>query len=215
MLASIAAILMLLLFGGFAFLNHDWRDDGAGVASEEQSSTPAPAPPPAPKAESAEEALAPVIATPSTAAPIPEPVPVPVPAPSKSLCPSGSVDFSVYASSLVPLYGADGAISGYGAAAVVTAANNTSVAVRIESQVGAWGLDAAGNRVVPVATDWGMPTSNVLPRTQVSASGQNRFVTPEQGALVTRWVSNAMGYVTVNWLDVQPIDCPARPTVTG
>ena len=168
-------------------------------------------------------------ATPTPAPPAPEPVAAPAPAPAPApvtalapapaqpaapACPTGSVDFAVYHADLTPLHAVDGSISGYGATVVVTAANRTTEPVYIRYGSGAWGVDAAGNHIIPVAADWSA-AGTINPRTQVGATGQNRFVTVEQAAAVTSWTSSATGYAVVEWLTAPPAGCAARPVVTG
>lgn len=124
------------------------------------------------------------------------------------------VDFAVYHAELTPLYAVDGNISGHGAAVIVTAANRTTEQVDIRYGPGAWGLDAAVNRIIPVPADWSA-AGTINPRTQVGAAVQNRIVPVEQAAIVTSWASKATGWAVVEWVTAPPYGCAPRSVVTG
>lgn len=160
-------------------------------------------------------AIAKPAATPSPSVQTSEPPAAasPAPAPVAPSCPTGSVNFAVYDANLAPLYDAAGNVSGYSATVVVAAANRTSQAVQLRSGSGAWGLDAAGARIVPVAVSWSAQTIN--PGTQVAATGQNTIVTIEQAAAVVSWSANATGYAVADGATAPPAGCSPRPAITG
>lgn len=168
------------------------------------SAPPSFSPTPTPSQETIEQPVVP---------PLPPVAPGESVAPPAPACGTGTVDFAVYYGRIEDYVQSNGDRS---ASIVVTAKNNTTVAINIKSQANAWGVDGVGHRILPMPASWSSSDASfVLPGTVVAASGLNTIVTPEQAAAVVGFVTLAKGYVIVDWAEPQPIGCPARPTITG
>jgi hypothetical protein len=151
-----------------------------------------------------------------TASPPPAPAPVaPAPAPPPiPSCPTGKVEFSLITGWFANITSDLNTPAFYGFAPG-TVKNRSNFPVQVSFPPGGWGMDAAGNRLVPMGGAWTYGTPDSIPPGGLATFSLRTGVGYPTGTAsqVTRFVTEELGQNAATFISSVPDGCSHRATI--